>query len=225
MDDVMALALGDPDALDGATAPCSVCGKAVYRDVLQPADLLHVDSLDFPHTAELDHVILPMVTVTIGPDGSRGPVSVVADDGVQVVRMRLLRTRRGASDDRLADPAGPARNVTLGVHLGDVASPHDAARRFLQVLRNAPHNGLDLDLIVPSTQAARPRGSGSSGVRRFAGLLLGAARHPCIALRGMVEFRCGSGLTFDDDPESPRSVAYDCGRELAHLLTRRHFDR
>ncbi|UUV32159.1 hypothetical protein NQK81_01540 [Amycolatopsis roodepoortensis] len=223
MDGVMAMALGDPGALDGATAPCSVCGKTVYRDVLQPTDLLHRDPLDFPHTAELDHVIPPMVTVTIGPDGSRDVVSVVADDGVQVVKMRLPRARHGAIDEWTTDPAGTARNVTLGVNLGDVESPHDAARQFLQVLRNAPRTGLDLDLIVPTTQAARQRRPGTSGLRRFARLLLGAARHPYIALRGMLEFRCGSGLTFDD-AESPRSVAYDCGRELAHLLTRRHFD-
>jgi hypothetical protein len=43
-------------------------------------------------------------------------------------------------------------------------------------------------------------------------------------LRGFVEFRSSLGMTYDDDPYSPRSVAYDRGRDLAHRLTLRRFD-
>lgn len=41
-----------------------------------------------------------------------------------------------------------------------------------------------------------------------------AVRHPRIAAQGYREGWSGFGLTFDDDPESPRSVAYDVGRTL-----------
>lgn len=51
-----------------------------------------------------------------------------------------------------------------------------------------------------------------------------AVRHPRIALLGAREFRSGMGMTYDDDPTSPRSAAYDSGRELAHIATLRRYD-
>lgn len=41
-----------------------------------------------------------------------------------------------------------------------------------------------------------------------------ALRHPAIALLGFREGNGDVGMTYDDDPESPRSVAYDVGRTL-----------
>lgn len=61
-------------------------------------------------------------------------------------------------------------------------------------------------------------------MRHLIRLIIAALRHPIIALRGLREFRDGSGLTFDDDPTSPRSTAYDSGREIGHLVTRRRYD-
>lgn len=41
---------------------------------------------------------------------------------------------------------------------------------------------------------------------------------------GAYEFRDSCGLTFDGDPESPRSRAYDRGRDAMHRLTLRRFE-
>ena len=41
-----------------------------------------------------------------------------------------------------------------------------------------------------------------------------ALRHLPITLAGYREATCSNGLTFDDDPYSDRSVAYDVGRTL-----------
>lgn len=46
---------------------------------------------------------------------------------------------------------------------------------------------------------------------RFA---LAALTHPRIALLGFREGAGDLGMTYDDDPESPRSVAYDVGRTI-----------
>jgi hypothetical protein len=43
-------------------------------------------------------------------------------------------------------------------------------------------------------------------------------------LLGAREFRYSCGMTYDNDPESPRSRAYDSGRELMHRFTLRRFD-
>lgn len=43
-------------------------------------------------------------------------------------------------------------------------------------------------------------------------------------LLGIREFRSGVGMTYDGSPYSPRSVAYDWGREIAHRVTLRHWD-
>ena len=51
-----------------------------------------------------------------------------------------------------------------------------------------------------------------------------ALRHPRIALVGAREFKSGIGMTYDNDPTSPRSEAYDSGRELAHIITRRRYE-
>lgn len=51
--------------------------------------------------------------------------------------------------------------------------------------------------------------------------LLAAARHPRIAALGAHEFRDGVGMSYDDPAHSE---AYDAGRELAHIVTRRRFD-
>ena len=50
------------------------------------------------------------------------------------------------------------------------------------------------------------------------------ALHPFIFFRGMYEFRSDFGMTYDDTSCSPRSQAYDYGRDLAHRLTFRRFD-
>ncbi len=44
--------------------------------------------------------------------------------------------------------------------------------------------------------------------------LLYALRHLKITLVGFREGRGDLGLTFDDDPSAPRSVAYDVGRNI-----------
>lgn len=54
--------------------------------------------------------------------------------------------------------------------------------------------------------------------------LRAAARHPRVALLGAREFRWSSGVTYDGDPTSPRSEAYDSGCELAHIGTLRRWD-
>jgi hypothetical protein len=41
-----------------------------------------------------------------------------------------------------------------------------------------------------------------------------ALRHPRIFALGFSEARTSSGLTFDNDPWSARSTAYDLGRDL-----------
>lgn len=38
--------------------------------------------------------------------------------------------------------------------------------------------------------------------------------HPLIFALGWAEAYGGSGVTYDDDPWSSRSLAYDCGRDL-----------
>jgi hypothetical protein len=42
-------------------------------------------------------------------------------------------------------------------------------------------------------------------------------------LLGFIEFRSGFGRTYGD-PFTPKSAAYDSGRELAHRLTLRRFE-
>lgn len=49
-------------------------------------------------------------------------------------------------------------------------------------------------------------------------ILKNVARHPRIALLGFREGLGGVGMTYDDDPDSPRSVAYDEGRWLRQEL-------
>ena len=41
---------------------------------------------------------------------------------------------------------------------------------------------------------------------------------------GMWEFMGNSGMTWDDNPYHPLSMAYDTGRDWAHALTFRHWD-
>jgi hypothetical protein len=41
--------------------------------------------------------------------------------------------------------------------------------------------------------------------------------YPRIFALGFAEGRGYDGMTYDDDPESPRSVAYDLGRNLRRL--------
>jgi hypothetical protein len=41
-----------------------------------------------------------------------------------------------------------------------------------------------------------------------------ACRHPRIFALGFSEGSGGIGMTYDDDPWSPRSFAYDAGRDL-----------
>lgn len=61
-------------------------------------------------------------------------------------------------------------------------------------------------------------------------------RHPDAFVLGLAESAGDVGVTYDDDPESPRSVAYDLGRGLGKagtmgfdddtvgvVLTRRHY--
>jgi hypothetical protein len=45
-------------------------------------------------------------------------------------------------------------------------------------------------------------------------LIRHALRHPRIFLLGFREGSGDAGMTYDDDPWSPRSMAYDCGRDL-----------
>lgn len=62
------------------------------------------------------------------------------------------------------------------------------------------------------------------GKSRVIKLIGNAARHPVVAARGAVEFRGTVGMTYGDDPESPRSRAYDSARELAHMVTGRRYE-
>lgn len=48
-------------------------------------------------------------------------------------------------------------------------------------------------------------------------LILRALRHPRTFARGFAEGRGDVGMTYDDDPTSPRSEAYDTGRDLRRL--------
>lgn len=41
---------------------------------------------------------------------------------------------------------------------------------------------------------------------------------------GIIEFRSSFGMTFDNDTLSPRSIAYDTGRDLANRLTFRRLE-
>ena len=43
-------------------------------------------------------------------------------------------------------------------------------------------------------------------------------------LLGIREFRSSCGRTYENNPHSPRSIAYDHGREIAHRATFRHWD-
>lgn len=45
------------------------------------------------------------------------------------------------------------------------------------------------------------------------------AAHSAEFLRGFAEAQGAAGMTYDDDPHSPRSVAYDAGRSLGCELT------
>lgn len=49
----------------------------------------------------------------------------------------------------------------------------------------------------------------------------GAVRHPRTALLGAREFRLTATTSFDDDDLLD---SYDCGRELAHIVTLRRFE-
>ena len=60
--------------------------------------------------------------------------------------------------------------------------------------------------------------------RRAAFLARNVARHPRIAALGAREYTDSTGRTYDGDPDSPRSRAYDSGRELAHIATARRYD-
>lgn len=51
-------------------------------------------------------------------------------------------------------------------------------------------------------------------VIRHPRLLGPALAHPALVAQGWREAHSSSGVTFDDDPDSPRSVAYDVGRDL-----------
>lgn len=51
----------------------------------------------------------------------------------------------------------------------------------------------------------------TSYILRF---LLSALKHPAVALLGFREGRGDMGMTYDNDPGSPRSVAYDVGRTI-----------
>lgn len=61
-------------------------------------------------------------------------------------------------------------------------------------------------------------------ILHFARCIRAAISHPRIALLGAREFRSSCGMTYDNDPTSPRSEAYDSGRELAHAVTLRRYD-
>jgi hypothetical protein len=54
--------------------------------------------------------------------------------------------------------------------------------------------------------------------------LLSFFTHPLCFLQGACEFRSDCGMTWDDNPYSPRSEAYDRGRDLAHRITFRIYD-
>ena len=60
--------------------------------------------------------------------------------------------------------------------------------------------------------------------RRAAFLFANVARHPRISALGAREYTDSTGRTYDGDPDSPRSRAYDSGRELAHIATARRHD-
>lgn len=51
-------------------------------------------------------------------------------------------------------------------------------------------------------------------ILRHPRLILRALRHPRIFVLGFSEGRGDLGMTYDDDPSSPRSEAYDAGRDL-----------
>lgn len=48
-------------------------------------------------------------------------------------------------------------------------------------------------------------------------------RHPRIFLLGAREYRSAFGMTYDH-PYTSKSVAYDSGREAAHIVTLRKYD-
>lgn len=58
-------------------------------------------------------------------------------------------------------------------------------------------------------------------IRRIVDLLGTAVAHPHLAAMGAREFRSTVGMSWDDPT---RSDAYDAGRELAHITTRRRWD-
>jgi len=51
-------------------------------------------------------------------------------------------------------------------------------------------------------------------VLRHPYLLSKMTRHPAVAFLGFREGRGDAGLTYDNDPGSDRSLAYDAGRDL-----------
>lgn len=51
-------------------------------------------------------------------------------------------------------------------------------------------------------------------VFRHPRLIARAIRHPRIFALGFSEATSSNGRTYDDDPSSPRSEAYDTGRDL-----------
>jgi hypothetical protein len=51
-------------------------------------------------------------------------------------------------------------------------------------------------------------------IRYLARWLPALLLHPRVALLGYREGLDSMGMTYDDDPESPRSTAYDVGRTL-----------
>lgn len=54
--------------------------------------------------------------------------------------------------------------------------------------------------------------------------LLSFISHPFVFALGAREFLSSFGMTYDNDPESPRSRSYDRGRDLMHRITLRKFE-
>jgi len=61
----------------------------------------------------------------------------------------------------------------------------------------------------------------AGGMSHLVYCLQAAVRHPGAALLGVREFKSGVGMTYGD---WSKSEAYDAGRELAHMLTLRHWE-
>lgn len=75
---------------------------------------------------------------------------------------------------------------------------------------------LDNEYYDPSNKQRK-----GHNMKRIIRCVASAARHPVISALGMREFRSGVGMTYND---ASKTNAYDSGRELAHLVTRRRWD-